>query len=201
MHPYTVNSERLKIYILIGLVSALLTPLANRAIIHHIFSGLEPWVGAGPSFGLIYGILFGIYNRYIWRWRWLSLFGLPTITNLSGKYEGTLISSYKTKTEIALTLEVVQTWTRLLVYIRTGTDSSESYSYMASLFEVDDKSSRLTYTYTNEPFSAIADADMQPHDGTARLGFRRDGSVMGTYFNARMRIGTITLTKQPKPAH
>ncbi len=196
MHPYTINSDRLRVYIIIGILSAILTPLANKAVIQHLFSGLQPWVSAGPSFGLIYGVLFSIYNRLIWRWSWIGLIGLHTITNLSGRYNGKLISSYKGKTEIPLSLEIVQTWTKIIVYIRTGTDSSESYSYMASIFEVDDKSSQLTYTYTNQPFSAIADADMQPHDGTARLVFRKDGSVIGTYFNARTRVGTIKLAMQ-----
>ncbi|HVX58443.1 MAG TPA: hypothetical protein VG964_01770 [Candidatus Saccharimonadales bacterium] len=196
MHPYTVNSDRLRIYVLIGILSALLTPLANKAIVQHLFAGLEPWVSAGPSFGVIYGVLFGIYNHLLWRWTWFGFVGLPAVANLGGRYEGKLISSYKGKTEIPLSLEIVQTWTKLIVYIRTGTDSSESYSYMASIFEVDNKSSQLTYTYTNEPFSAIADADMKPHDGTAKLTFRSDGTVIGKYFNARERIGTIKLTKQ-----
>lgn len=194
MHAYTVNIDRLRVYIVIGVLCALITPVANQGIEQLTFlSKLQPWVSTGPSFGLIFVLLFSFYNRIAWKWRWLGLFGLPLITNLNGAYDGKLISSYKGKTEVLLLLEVVQTWSKLIVYIRAGTDKSESYSYMASLLEVDDKSSQLTYTYTNQPFSAIADPDMQPHDGTARLVFRKDGSVIGTYFNARKRIGTIKL--------
>lgn len=201
MHAYSTNGDRLRIYIGIGLLSALLTPVANNLISHLEFlASLEPWISSGPSFGVVYAMLFGLYNRVVWKWSWLGWFGLPITANLQGKYTGKLISSFKDEAgknvEVKLSIEIEQTWTKLLVYLQTGTDTSESFSYMASLCEVDGKSSRLTYTYTNKPFSAIADPDMQPHDGTASLVFRKDNSVKGTYFNARTRTGTITLTRK-----
>lgn len=195
MHPYSTNTDRLKFFVFLGLVSALFTPLANELLRNFQFlKELEPWVSAGVSFGAIYGLAYAAFNSFIWRLKMLKMLHAPTVPDLRGTYKGKLISSYK-QTEVELQIEIEQTWTKILVYLQTGTDSSESYSYMASMFELDGKSVRLSYTYTNEPFSAIADPDMQPHDGTASLVFRKDGSVKGKYFNARQRTGTIVLKK------
>lgn len=120
------------------------------------------------------------------------------IIQLSGLDQSQYLINYHTGTNIPLTVEIVQDWTKMVIYTTTGTETSESYSYMASQFDIDGKSTRLTYTYTNKPFNAIADPDMQPHDGTASLVFRKSGKVKGTYFNARTRTGTIELTRKPK---
>ena len=195
MHSYAVNVERLRAYMVIGLLCALLTPLANSLIGQiEALSDLEPWISAGPSFGFLYGLLFVVYNKLAWKVTALKYIGFPTVTNINGKYKGELVSSYK-KTKIPLEIEVVQDWTKMVIYTTTSNETSHSYSYTASQFDIDGKSTRLTYSYTNDPFSAIADKDMQPHDGTANLVFRRNGSVKGTYFNARNRTGTITLKK------
>lgn len=197
MHSYAVNTDRLRCYIIIGLICVFLTPLVNNIVGQfHIFQNLEPWVSAGPSFGALYAALFSIYNKVAWKWTGLRFIGLPVTANLNGRYEGELTSSYKGSTKVPLTIEIVQDWTKIVIYTTTTKDTSESYSYMASQFDIDGKSSRLAYSYTNKPFSAIADADMQPHDGTASLVFRKNGSVKGTYFNARNRTGTISLKKQ-----
>lgn len=120
---------------------------------------------------------------------------MPLTSNLNGIYKGELVSSYNRGTRIPITVEIVQDWTKMVVYTTMGTGTSDSYSYMASQFDVDGKSTRLTYSYTNQPFSAIADPDMQPHDGTANLVFRNERKIKGTYFNARKRMGTIELKK------
>lgn len=196
MHSYGVNANRLPGYMAIGLVCALLTPIANDVIGKMTFlKSLEPWVNVLPSFGFLYVVLFALYNTTTWKFSVLRYAGIPMITNLNGIYEGELTSSYKKGVVIPLRVEVVQNWTKIVVYTTTLKETSESYSYMASQFDVDGKSTRLTYSYTNCPFSAVADSDMQPHDGTANLVFRNNGQVKGTYFNARNRIGTITLKK------
>lgn len=199
MHSYAVNTDRLRCYIIIGLICVFLTPLVNNGIEHiHSLSKLQPWVSAGPSFGALYAIVFSLYNKIAWKWTALKYLGLPVTVNLNGTYAGKLISSYNGGTNIPLTVEIVQDWTKMVIYTTTGTETSESYSYMASQFDIDGKSTRLTYTYTNKPFNAIADPDMQPHDGTASLVFRKGGKVKGTYFNARTRTGTIELTRKSK---
>lgn len=195
MHPYSTNNDRLKTYIMLGLVSALLTPLVNKFLGNFQFlKNFEPWISAGASFGAVYGVIYGLYNLQVWKLSLLRSLHLTCIPDLRGAYAGKLVSSYK-QTEVDLRIEIEQTWTKILVYLQTGADSSESYSYMASLFELDGKSTRLTYSYTNKPFGAIADPDMQPHDGTATLVFRKNGSVKGTYFNGRHRTGTIVIKK------
>ncbi len=196
MHSYAVNTDKLRCYIIIGLICVFLTPLVNSGIDQtNLFSNLQPWVMVGPSFGALYAAVFSFYNKVAWKWTVLKYFGLPITANLNGKFTGELSSSYKDGTNLALTVEIVQDWTKMVIYSTVGTETSESYSYMASQIDIDGKSTRLTYTYTNKPFSAIADPDMQPHDGTASLVFRKNGKVKGTYFNARTRSGTIELRK------
>lgn len=196
MHSFAVNTDRLRTYMIIGLICALLTPIINDLIGQiRSLEDLKPWISAGPSFGFLYVLLFAFYNKVAWKISLLRYVGLPVIANLNGTYTGELVSSYKGSTTIPLKIEVVQDWTKMVVYTTTSKETSDSYSYMASQFDIDGKSTRLTYSYTNNPFSAIADKDMQPHDGTANLVFRKNGTVKGTYFNARNRTGTISLKR------
>lgn len=196
MHTYSVNSSRLRVYIFIGLLCVFLTPIFNNLLEHFsLLSKLQPWVSAGPSFAGTYAIVFSLYNKFGWKLQWLQYFGLSSVRNLNGTYKGELLSSYNKDTKIPLELSITQTWSKIVVYMKTGNDTSESYSYMASIFEIDGKSSRLAYSFTNKPFNAIADSDMQPHDGTANIAFHNNGKAMGTYFNGRQRAGSIKLQK------
>lgn len=199
MHSYAVNNDRLRCYVIIGVICALLAPVTYEMLKKATFlSSLEPWVSTSLSFGTLYAITFAFYNRVAWKWSFLKFIGLPLTANLNGSYEGKLISSYK-RTEVSITIDIVQSWTKLVVYLETGTDSSDSYSYMASIFDIDGKSSRLSYSYTNTPFNVIAASDMHTHDGTVNLVFRNNNQkIMGKYFNARQRVGTITLKKKNK---
>jgi hypothetical protein len=199
MHSYAVNTDRLRCYIIIGLICVFLTPLANNGLEEiHFLSKLQPWVSSGPSFFALYVLVFSLYNKVAWKWSALKYVGLPVTANLNGTFTGKLTSSYKGGTSIPLTVEIVQDWTKMVIYTTAGTETSESYSCMSSQFDIDGKSTRLTYSYTNNPFNAIADPDMQSHDGTANLVFRKSGKVKGTYFNARTRTGTIELKKRSK---
>lgn len=196
MHSYAVNNDRLKWYVAIGIVCAILTPIIHTWLQSKVdLSWTEPWVSSGVSFATLYAIFFAAFNRYLWKWKFLQYFGLPMTSNLSGTYEGVLTSSYK-ETKVDIQIEITQTWTKIVIYLATKTTSSDSYSYMASIIDIDGKSSRLTYSYTNTPFDAIADPDMRPHDGTVNLVFRNSGKIVGKYFNARKRTGTIELKKK-----
>lgn len=195
MHSYSTQVNRLKIYIILGLLSAILVPPITTFIkSFELFSSLEPWISV-PSFGFIYLILFNFYNNIAWKWGWLKIFGIISIPDLAGDYSGKLISSYDRNKTISLRIEIEQTWTKLVVRTRVSSKTSYSYSYMAYVNTSGNQTCRLDYTYTNKVLYAIAEPDMEDHDGTVNMIFSKDGSINGTYFNARKRKGAINLKK------
>lgn len=194
LHSYAENTEKSRLYVYLGLLSIFITPWLNGLLQQfEILNNMEPWLSSGPSFGFVYLSLYEFYIHVAWRWGWLRIL-LPAPTNLNGTYKGKLISSYKKGTEVPLTLEISQNRNKMVICMSTDTDTSSSYSYTASMFRVDGIKTQLCYSYKNVPYSAIADADMNQHDGTANLSFKND-IVIGHYFNARKRTGSIKLRK------
>ncbi len=196
IHPYSSNIGRKKVYMLIGILSAVLTPLLSDLTNRLTFLNFaEPWIDISMSFALLFSSIFYVYDRVIWRRLPIGIIGIPSIADMNGVYEGELVSSYDKSTPVPVEIEVRQTWTKIQIRMATAKKQSQSYSYMASYFDIGSGRSVLSYSYTNKPFNAIADLDMQQHEGTVSIEIDSDGNVSGTYFNARQRKGSILLEK------
>jgi hypothetical protein len=92
-------------------------------------------------------------------------------------------------------LVVHQTWSKILLEFRT--DSSASYSRMASMNVAPGASEGLIYEYTNDP-RADAKQTMHAHRGFAFLKPSIDGGWLeGDYYTGRDRVsfGTMRLRK------
>lgn len=156
------------------------------------------WLDAPAALGF-YGLLFAVYDRYLWKVSWLV--GLHGMTNYSGDFDLVLRSSHDEFQEPTLgTCTVRQTWSRVCVRLKTGTSSSRSVA--AHMVEVPGEGHRLVYEYRNDP-QASAEPGLHQHDGTSQILFSVDGlSGEGTYYTGRGRLnhGEFQLTKRTPAA-
>jgi hypothetical protein len=151
-------------------------------------------ISASLSFGLIFGALWLLFEKFIWK----VLTKLDLIVDLNGTWEGTGTSSFidpKTNDNVRypISVSIKQTFSKLEVSLSTGKSSSKST--MAALF-MNHTSPRITYSYENKP-SFNADSDMNPHSGLQEL-FINENKMEGEYFSGRHRIrtGALSLVKR-----
>jgi len=148
----------------------------------------------------LYGLFYLLFDKVIWKWRWIHRLGITKIPDLSGEWHGNahpaqtngVSAGLVAPTEIVVTIR--QTWTGLLIVVRTELSSSRNLS---GNFIVSDECS-LSYEYLNEP-NASAPATMHVHRGMARLEVKESETVLeGEYYSGRDRqnIGAIRLVRR-----
>jgi len=145
------------------------------------------------SGGITYFILHYLFNSKFWKY-------LP-IPDLDGDWEvkgKTLDRDGNTLYYWKGDWKVEQNWKKILIYQKTK--SSESWSYTATISRKkgDKKKWVLAYSYNNEPLLA-KNPDLQAHRGFCELEFDlylKEGD--GIYYNSRGRVtfGTMQLTKR-----
>jgi hypothetical protein len=158
------------------------------------------WLVSVPSVTASFGLIYGLFDRYLWRAQAIRRVGLSSTPDASGTYEGQLRSTHIGADGKPVThpvrIEVVQTWTRMCVSMDVGSSDriSSSVSHMASVGE-EGSSARLGYCYRNKVNPGVADADMGDHEGTADLTLGSDGQLRGRYYNSRPRTGSIEASR------
>ena len=197
MHAYAIDSnERKLIPAILALVSVSAAYSLDRVIA--ALSLAVPWWLDTPSVLGFYGIFYLCFDKYVWRWSLLRRFGLVSLPNLNGTWEGTLTSSYdEHDAQHPVTIKVSQTWRHMAV--RLETTSSLSCSESAALRTQDACRHTLSYEYFNEP-KALATSTMHAHRGTARLTADQESSrsvLRGEYYTGRDRqmYGTLRLER------
>lgn len=196
MHAYSHSGNRLRAFGVIAILSVLFAIAAN-AVSDALNLG-PPWLVSAPTVAAVFGILYGVIDKWAWRWRLLRVTGVVATPNVSGHYEGQLRSSYQ-NTELPIRIDIEQTWTRMVVRLKVLTpQSSESISMAAALQEVGQQRARVTYMYRNTVRPGYADPDMNDHDGTAELTVDASNeTATGRYYNYRGRQGTLELRRVP----
>ena len=202
MHPYTTDENRVRVYGRIAFVAVVLAwgvvALTSR------FSWPQ-WLVSAPSVVGAYALIYSVVDRRLWRTAAMRRTGMVKVPDLSGTYDGSLVSVYKdergerVKRDVSFTIK--QTWTRISIAmeVQSDTSSSESISAVASVRSEGD-ATVLTYIYKNRVNKGIADDDMGDHEGAADLKIRPDGRMAGHYFNSRPRAGSITAARRASAA-
>lgn len=207
MHPYSNDSSRTRIMMLLLAVAAILLTWGLGSVLRSL-DVTPPWWLDMPAVVGFYGMLWQLYDRTLWRLRVgdQTLSGIP---DYNGAWGGWVHSSHDGATRYAAQLTIRQTSTRILVELRT--DSSKSVSHMAMLCAGPGSTQGLQYTYANrprhvpEPTSAAPDRPsllaMHPHEGTSRLLLNPDGTLTGDYQNDRHRgtHGTLSFKERAAP--
>lgn len=194
MHPYSSDDAKPRTLALIAVASVIVSYLITL-----VLSPLSwpEWLVSAPSLAGAYALLYSWFDRSLWKTWWSRKMELSTLSDVSGRYIGQLISQYPPgdTTELDVEVVIVQRWTRIHVAMelpQVGT--SRSSSFMAAVSS-EGLGTRLTYSYRNQPQPGIAAEDMADHDGTADLIIDTAGSARGRYFNGRPRKGSLRLQR------
>ena len=185
MHTYTTDSsERKFIPLYIASASILLAWGLNR--LFNFTQLTVPWWIDAPSVIGFYGLLYTLFNKYLWRSRILRTIGIVKVPDLNGVWNGYVVSSFdKHAKEDKATIKISQTWTRIVIILETN--YSKSSSLIAAIVTEDPSGTILSYEYLNEP-KPNAKHTMHAHRGTARLTLKSEGKVLeGEYYTGRDR--------------
>ncbi len=195
MHGYsTDSSERRIVPLLLALLAIALAWASSKFLAAARLS--VPWWVDAPSLMAFYGVLYALFDRYLWRIGLVSKLGLVRIPNLGGRWQGYLISSFDGHAKRHdLMIHIFQSWTQITVFLSTTTSMSRS---CAAMIQVDDPEGvALIYQYQNQP---LADAmkTMHMHYGTAMLRVSDGGCLVGDYYAGRDRrtFGRIYCRRQ-----
>jgi hypothetical protein len=192
MHRYSSDENRVTTYALLAVPAVAISWLLVKLV--SIVEWPE-WLVSVPAVSGSYVLCYGLFDRILWRTRFARALRLSTTPDVSGKYEGTLTSTYlDDQGEQAIhpiKVVVEQTWTHLHVRMDVGEDerTSSSVSFMGAISS-EGSSCRLGYCYRNKINPAVADEDMGDHEGTADLVIT-GGVASGRYYNSRPRSGAI----------
>lgn len=138
-----------------------------------------------------YVLLYSLFEKRFWRWKFFTLVGIVDFPDLRGRWKGMQRSSHKengSNIETPSCLEVSQTFSKILVracYMR-----SQSESVVANFAELNGEN-YLFYIYDNEP-NSLKSGTMQAHKGTVKLKYLpREKKLIGTYFNSIGNTGEV----------
>ena len=194
MHGYSTDSaERRMVPLVLALLAIALAWLSSRLLAPLHLAPLW-WVDA-PSSMAFYGVLYALFDKYLWRNQLLRKLGLVRVPNFAGRWRGYLITSFDRHAKRHdLIINIFQSWTQITVYLTTGTSMSRS---CAAMVQVDDPEGiALIYQYQNQP---LADAmkTMHMHYGTGMLRISDEGCLSGEYYAGRDRgtFGRISCEK------
>jgi hypothetical protein len=222
-HDYTIYSNgpggRSRMYALIALITAFLTPLAQHGalVLLRRYWG-DDWDLAETAlfFGgftalILFGVLINLFDGYLWRTRvggWMfRVAGLPIPPDLNGEYCGTIeVHSATEPGDVFRTgyfMRVGQTWEQISLLIERDSKAGgvvRVHSDMASIrVGMMSRITTLRFVYTfeeNLPRREGVGMMARQFSGAATFEFRRDGEawvVVGHFFDDIGRSGQISL--------
>ncbi|MBL1179267.1 hypothetical protein [Pantanalinema sp. GBBB05] len=200
MHEYTViGHDRKKIYYFLAFLSGGVSPLLAGLISQASNSTSIPLIA--PSGLALFGLIFLLFDHFLWKWSLFYKIGVIKIPNLSGQWNGQIISSKQPQQKIPTIVTIYQTYSS--IRIRLETQYARSISLMAVFEMVDPACFNLSYEYLSEYRSP--QGDISRHYGVARLDLkidddRVDREQRGYYYTEKKRdaCGEIILENRVK---
>ena len=186
MHAYATDAPDRRIApIVIGALAILmawgLSALLAAASI------VPPWWVDIPSVLGFYWPLWRIYDRWGWKRR-LGPFAFSMIPDYSGRWTGTVTSSYDSTAEVQATLTITQRWLSILITLET--QWSRSHSTMAQISgEGGSRGPGLQYVFRNQP-RPLGAPTLIAHQGIAYLRLSEDGNELTGDYEAGMQRNT-----------
>jgi len=175
-------------------------PLTSWFVSQWFFDLFQNWPNwlEGPSPIAVYGIIYFLFDKYLWQWGGFRKLGIVWFPNLNGRWLGTQQSSYKENGENVVVkgrLEIAQTFSKICV--RCYYFKSESESIAVSFFEFNDQV-YLFYTYDNDP-SSLKTGTMQKHKGSAKIKLLpTENRINGCYWNSIGNYGELDYEYEQK---
>ena len=193
MHPYAVDSkERRNVVFGITLFSIVLT-----YGFHLLLSRINvewPWWAEAPSVVGVFGLLYGIFDKWLWRMKLLRKLKVVRIPNLNGIWDAEGVTSFEEEKYKAKVV-INQSWTHISITMET--ELSRSHSLTASILVNQPEGSTLSYEYRNEP-KPNAGLTMHAHRGTTVLHLKDENCLEGEYYSGRDRqnYGSLSLKRR-----
>lgn len=187
MHTYSIDTEERKTIIFFIAFFSMMLNSGFLCIINQ-YSSLE-FIKV-PSPFVIFGVLYLLFDKIIWKWKICSLF--VKTPNLNGEWEGQYVSSHTCETDlephntiVPAKLEIKQTWTKIEIISRHP--NSKSNSSMASIFTKGGGENSLKFEYNNDSNTCVQ--DLRPsHSGFTNLVYNsKDKTMKGYYYTDRNR--------------
>lgn len=192
MNSYVPNNSWRVVSVLL-VASIVLVGIIN-AVLNTVDFGLQ-WIVRPFSVAGLFGLLYFMFDRFIWKWHLLRRLDIVTIPDLNGAWSGEIESSHDQGSQpLQVSVVISQRWSKILVELET--EESHSKSVAASFLTSYSSSPELVYAYVNEP-KPNAQKSMEMHKGTARLVFTGQ-ALEGDYYTGRGRVtvGSIRLTRK-----
>ncbi|MBI2309634.1 hypothetical protein HYU89_01930 [Candidatus Collierbacteria bacterium] len=148
-----------------------------------ILPSLPYWVDTlSPIYG--YGLIYLLFDRYLWRCPIFTAFGIVSIPNLNRRWKGKQRSSYQENgknVEVKGCLEIEQTFSSVLV--RGYYEKSKSESVVCAFTKLNSEI-YLFYAYDNDP-NTLKCGTMQQHKGSGKIRYLpADNRIEGFYWNS-----------------
>lgn len=184
LHHYTADTkDRIWAHVVLFVAATACAWLFGQTL--NYLEWQPPWWVEAPSIFGFYGILFALFNLYLWRNKYLRFIMRIKTPDLNGKYEGTLSSSHdKFVSEKRVKYCIHQTWNKMVVFSETDQSTSQSTIGAFHLEEVHRMS--FVFQYENCP-KPNAPAGMNRHCGFAEFYFETPQELTGEFFNGRGR--------------
>lgn len=146
---------------------------------------LPPTVFSLMGAGIVFALLYTVFNKTVWRWRWAVKY--LKVPDLSGEWEctgTTLDAEGKPKYSWDAHVYICQTWDKIRVRLKTNQSGSNSITAALVYDEADGY--RLLYNYRNDPNPG--EPELKGHVGSANLLFSKSlDKATGDYFNGHGR--------------
>jgi len=192
MHPYATDStEREKIFAFLAVLTIAVLWLLDRSL------GQYKWFWNPLTITGVYGLLYLLFGKIIWKASFLRIIRLTKTPDLNGRWEGKikLSSKWLGKTKDA-TVTIRQSWTRIAVIFET--ESTRAQSIIASILTNQPEGTVLSFEYLNQPKPGSKD-QFNIHRGSARLTL--DGNTLdGDFYygsGKQQTFGSLTVSKIP----
>jgi hypothetical protein len=192
MHEYSINSkERLHVPFYLAVISIGLIHILKVII------NLPEWIPI-PSAFAIYGGLYKLFDKYIWKWKWLRSTGLIQTPNMNGNW---MMETTSSLTDYKITYEgrlcIGQTWTRISLFFEGS--NATSTSQMASIAIQNHSLFALEWEYLSRKKPEYSREDYM-HYGITRLQWTGSDSMNtleGDYYTDRSRhnYGEVKIKK------
>ena len=189
MHTYSTDNDlRPKVYGGLALLAYGITMLVE--FVTTALSTVLPFAaGFVVSWGLAFAVVWKVHVQWFWKTWPVRALGITRVPNLSGKWEGWIVTSYEGNLpdealhpdddpsedgqKMIATLDIDQTWRKINVHFETTQTPSDSNG--ATMLTEKGKWPSISYQYENPGSPLVTGLDR--HYGTASLEYRDEGNT------------------------
>lgn len=148
-----------------------------------------------------YGILYGLFEKYLWHWPVFRLLGIVTSPDVRGRWLGEQTSSYKDDNgknrKSRVIMEIEQTFSGISVQTYYKYWKTE---HSIASFVMVEGCCTLFVMFESAP-SVEYDGEAMAHKGVMRLEQLPNKKLEGTYFNGAGRHGELTFKRTRYTLH